>query len=131
MKTLEKKARVDEFHKQNAPPYSMDALAKKLSVKTFKGKLENNRISGWIERQTDNSFQIVVNANHPLKRRRFTLAHELAHYILHEDEIGKELVDNVLYRSELSNYLEAEANRYADDILMPVEKLEKDILEKW
>jgi Zn-dependent peptidase ImmA (M78 family) len=131
METADKKAIVEEFHKQNRPPYSMDELAEKLGVETFKAGFEDNRVSGWIERRPDNSFQIVVNKNHPLKRRRFTLAHELAHFILHEHKIGKDVVDTILYRSDLSDYLEHEANRTAADLLMPANLLEQDILDEW
>ncbi len=126
-KTLdEKKVIVAEFHRQYSPPYSMDKLTDKLSIEAVKAPLENNTTSGWIERKQENSFRIVVNANHSLQRRCFTLGHELAHYILHEDKIGKEVVDNVLY--PLGSQLETEANQYAAEILMPYDDLLKDII---
>jgi Zn-dependent peptidase ImmA (M78 family) len=63
------------------------------------------------------------------KRERFTIAHEIAHYILHSSRItenGGVLKDNIFYRSWLSTIVEAEANRFAADIiLMPKELLEK------
>ena len=40
--------------------------------------------SGWIER-TGEHFEVVVNASDPAARRRFTAAHELAHYLIHRD----------------------------------------------
>ena len=52
-------------------------------------------------------------------RQRFTLAHEIGHMLLHRDRIGDGIVDDILYRSSLSDTLEAQANRLAADILMP------------
>ena len=36
-----------------------------------------------------NKFEILVNTNHSLNRQRFSIAHELAHFVLHVDEIKK------------------------------------------
>jgi len=47
------------------------------------------------------------------------VAHEIAHYLLHRDQIGQGITDDALYRSSLSDSREAEANRLAADILMP------------
>lgn len=66
-----------------------------------------------------NGFAIKVNRHEAKERQRFTLAHEIAHYLLHPDFIKDGLSDDVLYRSSLSNRKEAEANRLAADILMP------------
>jgi hypothetical protein len=65
-------------------------------------------------------FTIYVNdMNHP-NRRRFTIAHEIAHYVLHRDLIDTQIMDDTMYRSDLSNTYETQANRLAADILMPV-----------
>ena len=53
------------------------------------------------------------------ERQRFTIAHEIAHYLIHRDKIDAGVVDSVLYRSKLSSRTEAEANRLAADIVMP------------
>jgi Zn-dependent peptidase ImmA (M78 family) len=71
------------------------------------------------------SYKIVINKHEPVYRQRFTLAHELAHYLLHRELIGAGISDNVLYRSKLSDKVEAEANRLASDILMPVERVKE------
>lgn len=64
-------------------------------------------------------YRIKINRYESLTRQRFTCAHELAHFFLHEERINSGIVDSVLYRSQLSNALEAEANRLAADLLMP------------
>lgn len=59
---------------------------------------------------------IYVNKGHHVNRRRFTTAHEIAHFILHQDFIGDGIADDGLYRSKLSNAMEAQANKLAADI---------------
>lgn len=76
-------------------------------------------VSGMIKKNGDESFSIYVNQNHNSNRRRFTIAHELAHYVLHREVIGDGVYDDALYRSGLPNKIEYEANRMAADILMP------------
>lgn len=71
------------------------------------------------------TYRIEVNRSHSEKRKRFTLAHEIAHYLLHRDLIGDGIEDNALYRSRLSNEIEAQANRLAARILMPPELVRK------
>lgn len=64
-------------------------------------------------------YKIEVNARHSAKRKRFTLAHEIAHYLLHRTQIGDGITDNALYRSRLGEPLETEANRLAVELIMP------------
>lgn len=78
-------------------------------------------ISGEIrpDQTCDGGYLIRVNRHDSERRQRFTVAHELAHFLLHRHHIGRGIVDDVLYRSNLSDYREAEANRLASDLLMP------------
>ena len=76
---------------------------------------------------------IAVNSAHHMKRRRFTIAHELAHYLLghkgDQDHIDWKFT--VLRRdgksSEASDVQEIEANSFAANLLMPREFLFKDL----
>lgn len=65
------------------------------------------------------AFIIRVNKSDSARRQRFTVAHELAHYLIHRDQIGDGITDDILYRSTLSDSREAQANRLAADLLMP------------
>lgn len=104
------------------PPINVIGLANRLGIKvydaawpdTISGKIQKDR-----EKGGESGFAIFVNRSHPLKRKRFTIAHEIAHYVLHEPMIGDGIFDDALYRSGLSNKMEAEANGLAADILMP------------
>lgn len=102
---------------QDAPPVRLSDLAHALGV-PIKASTLGPGISGEI-RPTDNGFVIRINRHDPVKRQRFSVAHELAHFLLHRDKIGNGIEDDVLYRSSLSNFREQQANRLAADILMP------------
>ena len=109
------RASIEAF--QDAAPIRLSELARELGVQVKAATLAPG-ISGEIRPERD-GFVIRVNRHDPPKRQRFTVAHELAHFILHREDIGEGIRDDVLYRSSLSDRREAEANRLAADILMP------------
>lgn len=66
-------------------------------------------------------FYIEVNPEHNKTRMRFSVAHELAHFILHKEEImANKIVDRDSIHS-LTKEEEVAANRLAAEILMPDE----------
>jgi Zn-dependent peptidase ImmA (M78 family) len=65
-------------------------------------------------------YSILIKGTDPLVRKRFTLAHEIAHFILHRDSAGLEVSDDEFYRSRLSDTQEVQANKLAAQILMPM-----------
>lgn len=107
---------------QEEIPVKVGRVAKVLGL-TVKVATLDVGISGMIVPFTSGGYKIVINKHEPSYRQRFTLAHEISHFLLHEDYIGDGITDNILYRSNLSDSIEAEANRLASDILMPVEKI--------
>lgn len=104
----------------NKFPVKVGDLAKELGLVVTLSSLSPN-ISGLIEPVTPGSdkFQIRINRYETDVRQRFTIAHEIAHFLLHRDYIRTGIVDNVMYRSSLSSKRETEANRLAADIVMP------------
>ncbi len=108
---------------QSSPPVNVVAIAGDLGVKVYRLSNMHDSISGMIRRDKvrggESEYAIFVNAEHSELRRRFTIAHEIAHFILHRDLIGDGIQDDVLYRSGLSGTIERQANKYAADILMP------------
>ena len=104
-------------------PVDVRALGSALGLKITEANLPDN-VSGKIERDWRGSYVVVVNQSHSTTRKRFTIAHEIAHYVLHKDKIGDGIVDDGLYRdSRLSSAVERQANRYAAEILMPWPKV--------
>lgn len=76
-------------------------------------------VSGKLAREGE-GFRIYVNAHHGENRKRFTIAHEIAHFLLHQDLIRDEVVDSELYRSDqIQGRYETQANSLAADLLMP------------
>ncbi|MGL3822586.1 ImmA/IrrE family metallo-endopeptidase [Sphingopyxis sp. R3-92] len=104
-------------HMQNIP-VKVGALAEELGLRVVLATLPLN-ISGMIQPDGEGGFVIKINRFESKERQRFTIAHEISHFLLHRDKINAGVVDSVLYRSNLSSRLEAEANRLGADIIMP------------
>jgi IrrE N-terminal-like domain len=107
---------------QTSAPVDVVGIARALGLSVWEDDLPPE-ISGKIQKDLRNGgssgYSIVVNTKEGLRRKRFTIAHETAHYLLHRGAMGASIVDDTLYRSKLSNALEVQANRLAADILMP------------
>lgn len=109
---------------QHSAPVQTVPIAEELGLNVYRVPNLGDRISGMIRRDSElggpSGYAIFVNSDHSEKRRRFTIAHEIAHFILHPHLIGDGIVEDALLRAEgLSNQIEAQANRLAADILMP------------
>jgi hypothetical protein len=111
-------------------PVRLGALARDLGLEVFKSPLKPG-ISGLIEPSDSarSGFRIRVNRHESVERQRFTLAHEISHYLLHREFIRNGVIDNTMYRSSLSSKQEIEANKLASKIVMPdalVNQLRRD-----
>ena len=84
-------------------------------------------ISGKLSRKGD-KWVISINKGHHANRQRFTLAHELAHYVLHKSE-SENFIDTVFFRGASVNNFEYAANEFAAKLLMPEEKVRSLIRE--
>ena len=103
---------------KNQVPIPVVDIAIEMGLMVYKSNSWPDHISGLIRKEKDR-YAIYTNAKHPRTRRRFTIAHELGHYVLHRDAIGEGITDDALYRSRLSGPLERQANRFAANLLMP------------
>lgn len=72
----------------------------------------------------NNKWIIGVNKNHHKNRQKFTLAHELGHYILHREK-NIDIVDTTFFRNNETDSIEYMANEFAAKLLMPKEKVEE------
>jgi len=90
----------------------------------------DDELSGMAFTKSGSKF-IIVNAAHHMNRRRFTISHEIAHHVLHSEELsGKVHVDKTIFarnsRSTTGEDLfEVEANAFAAELLMPRNELRK------
>ncbi len=95
------------------------ALANEYGVKVFNEELDSDR-SGFVRYDADSdSFSIYANVNQSKQRQRFSIAHELAHLVLHEDKIREQGEVDRENTMSLSLEEENEADQLAADILMP------------
>lgn len=72
---------------------------------------------------------IAVNKRHPVNRQRFTVAHELGHYLSGHpsDEEGERLTDDEFDFHEPVDRQEKEADAFAAELLMPKPFLARDL----
>lgn len=72
-------------------------------------------------------WTMIINTKHPETRQRFTMSHELKHYISHRQESNK-FSDSVFYRkNKEKDSLEYQADEFAAEILMPENYVRKAI----
>lgn len=118
---LEVRQKVDKYLAEH--PVKLGALAKCLGIKVLLSTLPRGT-SGQIGQENDD-FVIRINRHEAKHRQRFTLAHEIAHYILHRDKIVASggWSENVLLRSGQPASIEYEANRLASDLVIPSTEL--------
>lgn len=130
MRMSEQLALVNRFRQR--APVDVKGLALALGVPVQESWLDEH-ICGTLER-TARGFMIRVNANHPETRRRFTIAHELGHFLFHRHLIGNGVDDDRAFRSTnkgmyknmaIGPAQETEANRFAANVLMPFDLIEE------
>lgn len=113
---------------------NIEDLIRSLGIELDKNANLPEGISGQIEKIGkdefgDDKYKISIQKNDHYYRKRFTMAHELGHYLFHRDKIGAGLDDNKMYRAMyMGGYgvsLEDEmiANRHAAVTLMPEESV--------
>ena len=87
----------------------------------------DNNVSGFSTATSEQKLIVVNKANH-YNRRRFTVAHELGHLLLHFDNVMNLNTGPIYYRDEKSSsgeyWREIEANYFAGCLLMPSQSIE-------
>lgn len=97
-------------------PLDVFGLAAALGLQVISRPLEQNT-SGYLKRE-GGAWLLGVNSLHHPNRQRFTIAHEIGHYMLHRDHGSFE--DGLLFRQQSQyNQQEREANLFASLLLMP------------
>ena len=121
----------------NSDPNNLpeDKIPVNIEEKIRKNNIELNKycfddILGEIKKE-DGKFKINIQARDHYYRKRFTMGHELAHFIKHKELIGDGVDDgkvgNKLYRTmyrkndKITSKEEVEANRYSAELLIPNE----------
>jgi Zn-dependent peptidase ImmA (M78 family) len=111
-------------------PVDVESLARSQGVVVRFEELED-RISGILVRKGERVYAAINKLHHP-NRQRFTIAHELGHFLLHPNSPTVFVDDALVYfreddTSSASDAREVEANVFAAAVLMPKALLERDI----
>lgn len=105
------------------PPIDLAEILKKNGIKLKFGKFEDPSIAGFYKKSEKT---IYVSEDDSYSRQTFTIAHELGHFLLHEDKTS-----DVFYRldsiqlDKQDKAEEQEANWFASSLIMP-ENLMRD-----
>lgn len=117
-------------------------LALRLGLKVFLAELLPDEC-GYIEFDedcgSDSGYKIVVNSNHPVERQKFTVAHEIGHFVLHRGtqhfqkkrREGAEIFtfpsghrsEDYWNYGDYPGWMEFEADQFAATVLLPVHLL--------
>jgi Zn-dependent peptidase ImmA (M78 family) len=118
------------------PPVPIIKIAKKLGLKVLEYNLGNDA-SGVLVIE-NNKGTIAYNPKDSSVRQRFTIAHELGHYLLHHNN-SEVFVDKdflIKFRNNTNSYTpteiahEQEANAFAAALLMPKKFIEEEMAKK-
>lgn len=128
------KSKIDIIEKYSKEaPVNLVGIANDFGIAIHASNL-GSQVAGVIKKDDklggSSGYVILVNQNDAPYRQRFTIAHELSHFILHKFFIGDGIQEDPLYRSGLSNTMERQANRLAANILMPL-SLVKQLLKDY
>lgn len=122
---------IKEKYKETIPVPIVN-IATELGLDVYETDDFKDDLSGSIKKEGER-FVIYVNSHQSPWRKRFTIAHEIAHFLKHKDKIDVEHFDSVkqpspeLHRedgvvmTQEERKIEQEANEIAADILMPKE----------
>ena len=114
-------------------PVDLNKLTKHLNINVDYKYCESN-LSGKIEyKYTDKTVNIYINNQEPELRQRFSLAHEIAHFIYDiEFQTDKDMLredTKTLFRKNIFNPIEQRADKFAEQLLMPKELFEIEVFK--
>lgn len=127
--------RILEAQECAGPPVLVEQVARRLGLKVQKEPAPDD-LSGFLLRRPGDARAVIgVNSEHHPNRQRFSIAHEIGHFLLHEGEVLHVDRKNDALRVKLRGRRaamgddpeEIEANLFAAELLMPERFLERDL----
>lgn len=128
--TIERKAQLIVRELGNDEiPVNVKLIARKLKVTIGETELPEET-SGVIQKVEGGNSTILVNNSHAKVRQRFTIAHELGHFIL-STKSGIYVDKKIFFRDSrykpASDLEEIEANIFAAELLMPTHHVKREL----
>ncbi len=115
---------------QQSVPVNVAALARQFGIALSWHPMHDD-IAGTLAHDRE-GWCITVNAAHEESRQRFTIAHEIGHFVLHRNRLGRGTNDSrryavtaeaPYYNDRIDTAAETEANRFATALLMPEDRV--------
>ncbi len=125
-------------HKVTRGPVPVEKIVLAIGIEIKKDNVDDN-LSGFLVRDKKSKRTIIgANESHHPNRQRFTIAHELGHFVLHEGEAVHLDEDRGAFTVKLRNLDsskgedddEKEANLFAAELLLPAKFLASDLQGK-
>lgn len=119
---LERSSAMERLRKSGLlrTPVDIYSVAEFLGLEVREEAMDNE-LSGYIEPRRS-GWVVGVNSYHHPNRQRFTVAHEIGHFLLHKPS-EKHVDVTFARRSGKRNTMEHEADSFAASILMPEEEM--------
>ena len=111
-------------------PVALDPICEKLGFKIVPYEFPDSMSALFIIEE--NIRAIGVNKNHPTVRQRFSIAHELGHFVSGHEDFNHENVAHIEREKKYLNRfhrMEEEADEFAAELLMPDFILKQDYAE--
>lgn len=106
-------------------PVDVEAIAKHLGIRVLSEAMEDD-MSGFLESRAG-GWVAGVNKYHHRVRQRFTLAHEIGHYVLHRNQETEFRDRTFARRNDNPSRMEREADAFAAELLMPTASVQKSV----
>jgi len=101
----------------SSPPVNVKMIAEKLGLEVVEMTLPTWFFGSLLN--IKGSFYIIINRLMPETRKRFTLAHEIAHFALHNDKL-------CYMKNSKRDYYHREADAFAAELCMPSGLVKKE-----
>lgn len=102
------------------PPVPVHELVEVHGLALIKKSFDDDSFSGIINLEKKH---MIINEKDSHYRQRFTIAHELGHWILHQKELYENKDEAILFRKPIGSLetskIEKEANFFAANLLVP------------
>jgi Zn-dependent peptidase ImmA (M78 family) len=112
-------------------PVDVIAIASHYNITVFSDTSLSDYQNGCILVNDNEEYEIIINKSHSVVRQRFTVAHEIAHYIFDRDylDIHKSIDRDGDAKDHSYRHREIRANKFASELLMPEERFIDIFLE--